>query len=148
MADAIDQIFVNLKGWIVAWAAGLFPEAWQGIGGAMMSALLSVGRSFRSFFFVWDCNSLRAQGVGSDPEPIWAEPGGAVWFSAVCGGRDQVVDEGGCGAAGGGRVVHFVAPVAMLVMVCWRLRCCRWTEHGGGGSGCGPVVFLCGWRGE
>jgi NADH-quinone oxidoreductase subunit H len=118
MADAIDQIFVNLKGWIVAWVTGLLPEAWQGIGGALLSALLTVAAVFSVFLLLFGIVTvLERKGLGRIQNrygPNRVGPYGFLQFAAD--GIKSLTKEDVVPRAAD-KVVHFVAPVILLVTV-------------------------------
>ena len=42
MTDALDQIFVTTKQFLVAFLAGLFPPAWQPLATLLISAVVMV----------------------------------------------------------------------------------------------------------
>jgi NADH-quinone oxidoreductase subunit H len=118
MADAIDQIFVNLKGWIVAWAAGFLPEAWQGLGGAVMSALLTVAAVFSVFLLLFGIVTVfERKGLGRIQNrygPNRVGPYGFLQFAAD--GIKSLTKEDVVPRAAD-KVMHFAAPVILLVMV-------------------------------
>jgi NADH-quinone oxidoreductase subunit H len=118
MADAIDQIFVNLKGWMVAWVTGLLPAPWQAFGGAVVSALFTVAAIFSVFLFLFGIVTvLERKGLGRIQNrygPNRVGPYGFLQFAAD--GIKSLTKEDVVPRAAD-KVVHFVAPVILLVMV-------------------------------
>jgi NADH-quinone oxidoreductase subunit H len=118
MADAIDQIFVNLKGWIVAMVSGWLPEAWQEPGGAVISAVLTVVAVFGVFLLLFGVTTVfERKGLGRMQNrygPNRVGPWGFLQFAAD--GIKALTKEDIVPRAAD-KVVHLIAPIFLLVMV-------------------------------
>jgi NADH-quinone oxidoreductase subunit H len=118
MADAIDQIFVNLKGWIVAWLAGLLPEGWHGFGEAFLSAGLTVGAVFGVFMLLFGVVTvLERKGLGRIQNRYGPNRVGPYGFLQFAADGIKALTKEDVVPRAADRVVHSVAPVLLLVTV-------------------------------
>jgi NADH-quinone oxidoreductase subunit H len=118
MADAIDQIFVNLKGWIVAWVMGLFPEPWQGLAAGVASAVLTVGAVFGCFMLLFGIVTvLERKGLGRIQNRYGPNRVGPLGFLQFAADGIKALTKEDVVPRAADRVVHFLAPVVLLVTV-------------------------------
>ena len=111
MVSTLDQIFVLLKHWIV----GLLPAVLQPLAGVLLS-VVAIICVFPALFALDDC--ARAQGTGAHAESHRPQSRRPVRNSAAGGRRHQVADQGRhCSARARTRVVHFLAPLVLVVAV-------------------------------
>lgn len=118
MAETVDQVFVQLKGWLVNLLAGWFPPEWQETAGAVLSAGISVASMLGVFLLLFGITTvLERKGLGRMQNrygPNRVGPWGFLQF--VADGIKALIKEDVVPRAAD-RCVHFLAPVVLLVCV-------------------------------
>lgn len=108
MADAIDQIFVSLKAWVV----GMFPAAWQPLSSAAISAAAIIA-VFAGLFAITTVLERKILGrIQNRYGPNRVGPFGFLQFAAD--GIKALVKEDVVPRAADA-VLHFLAPFGLLV---------------------------------
>src|SRR2546421_4938758 len=110
MAANFDQIFVNLKHWLVA----LLPEVWQ----PFASILLSIAPIMMVFPFLFAVTTwLERKGLGRIQNrlgPNRVGPWG--WFQPIADGIKMLTKEDVVPRSAD-RIVHFLAPLVLVIPV-------------------------------
>ena len=120
MIDRLDQIFVLLKHWLI----GYLPSEWQAPLVSCMTVVVHHRALSRAVRFH---NGSRTQRRWSNSKSAWAKSRRTIWHSAAGGGRNQVVDQRRHRSAKRRKVVHFLAPVMVVLTVFMGSPCCQWV---------------------
>jgi NADH-quinone oxidoreductase subunit H len=110
MSTAFDQLFVNLKHWLV----GLFPAAWQ----PWISVLVSVAPILAVFPLLFAITTwLERKGLGRIQNRLGPNRVGPFgWFQPIADGIKMLTKEDIIPRSAD-KVVHFLAPVVLVVPV-------------------------------
>ena len=110
MTDLLDQIFVQLKHWLV----NLFPEAWQPVVSALLS-IIPIVMVFPLLFAI--TTVLERKGLGRIQNRLGPNRVGPFgFFQPIADGLKTLTKEDIVPRAAD-RVVHFLAPIALVVPV-------------------------------
>jgi len=110
MSNTFDQLFVNLKHWLVGW----FPVAWQ----PLISILLSIAPIILVFATLFAVTTwLERKGLGRIQNRLGPNRVGPFgWFQPIADGIKMLTKEDIIPRSAD-HLVHFLAPVALLVPV-------------------------------
>jgi len=110
MTDLLDQIFVQLKHWLV----NLFPEAWQPVVSALLS-IIPIVMVFPLLFAI--TTVLERKGLGRIQNRLGPNRVGPFgFFQPIADGLKTLTKEDIVPRAAD-RVIHFLAPIALVVPV-------------------------------
>jgi len=110
MSNTFDQLFVNLKHWLVGW----FPAAWQ----PLISILLSIAPIILVFATLFAITTwLERKGLGRIQNRLGPNRVGPFgWFQPIADGIKMLTKED-IVPRSADHLVHFLAPVVLLVPV-------------------------------
>src|SRR6266446_5510762 len=110
MSNTFDQLFVNLKHWLVGW----FPAAWQ----PLISILLSIAPIIVGFAALFAITTwLERKGLGRIQNRLGPNRVGPFgWFQPIADGIKMLTKEDIVPRAAD-HLIHFLAPVVLIVPV-------------------------------
>ncbi|HPY31590.1 MAG TPA: NADH-quinone oxidoreductase subunit NuoH [Verrucomicrobiota bacterium] len=125
MTDALDQIFVTTKQFLVAFLAGLFPPAWQPLATLLISAVVMVAAIIGVFATLFAITTvLERKGLGRMQNRHGPNRVGIPFTQIRLAGFGQPAADGikalikeDVVPVAADKVVHFLAPVVMVVPV-------------------------------